>query len=88
VWPHLQEAAEAVTGRHAAVIDSYYVAAVGGPDAPTGSQVVLDPELSLHHRYGADRECLYLLRPDGYVAYRSQPAVAAGLREYLQRVLG
>src|SRR5262249_49356245 len=34
--------------------------------------VVLDPDGALHHRYGAACECLYLIRPDGYVGFRSQ----------------
>jgi 2-polyprenyl-6-methoxyphenol hydroxylase-like FAD-dependent oxidoreductase len=45
--------------------------------------VVLDPEGALHRRYGAGSECLYLIRPDGYVAFRSQPADAAALDAYL-----
>lgn len=46
-----------------------------------------DPELKLHCRYGAESDCLYLIRPDGYIAYRSRPATLSKLREYLKRVL-
>src|SRR5262249_16448705 len=38
------------------------------------ASLLLDPELSLHHKYGASFHCLYLVRPDGYVGFRSQPA--------------
>ncbi len=48
--------------------------------------VVLDPDGALHRRYGAGCECLYLVRPDGYVAFRSQPADAAALDAYLARI--
>jgi 2-polyprenyl-6-methoxyphenol hydroxylase-like FAD-dependent oxidoreductase len=38
--------------------------------------LLLDPQLAIHARYGAGAECLYAIRPDGYVAFRSQPADA------------
>jgi 2-polyprenyl-6-methoxyphenol hydroxylase-like FAD-dependent oxidoreductase len=49
--------------------------------------VLLDPHGAIHKKYGARSECLYLIRPDGYVAYRSQPANGASLLSFLQRVL-
>jgi hypothetical protein len=52
----------------------------------TESGVVLDPEGAFHRRYGAGAECLYLVRPDGYIAYRSQPADGDRLMAYLARV--
>jgi hypothetical protein len=57
-------------------------------EAPAGieGEVVLDPEGTFHRRYGAGAECLYLVRPDGYIAYRSQPADGGKLMEYLARV--
>jgi 2-polyprenyl-6-methoxyphenol hydroxylase-like FAD-dependent oxidoreductase len=48
--------------------------------------VVLDPRFEAHRRYGARSECLYLVRPDGYVAYRCQPADGEKLMAYLARV--
>ncbi|RMG08766.1 MAG: hypothetical protein D6731_21165 [Planctomycetota bacterium] len=36
--------------------------------------VLLDPGGRLHERSGAGSECLYLIRPDGHVGCRSQPA--------------
>jgi 2-polyprenyl-6-methoxyphenol hydroxylase-like FAD-dependent oxidoreductase len=45
-----------------------------------------DSELSAHHRYGAASECLYLIRPDGYVGYRSQPADQPQLSRYLSKI--
>lgn len=48
----------------------------------------LDPSLEFHELYGADASCLFLIRPDGYVALRIIPIRAADLREYLEAVLG
>jgi 2-polyprenyl-6-methoxyphenol hydroxylase-like FAD-dependent oxidoreductase len=46
--------------------------------------VLLDATCQLHHRYGAGSESLYLIRPDGYVGYRSQPARLEDLLAYLE----
>lgn len=51
------------------------------------AQVLLDPKGTLHRRYGAGSECLYLVRPDGYVGFRSQPATWKGLEEHLATLL-
>jgi len=48
--------------------------------------VILDTDRSLHHRFGASAACLYLIRPDGYVGYRSDSADARKLRAYLDRL--
>jgi hypothetical protein len=37
-------------------------------------------------RYGADAECLYLVRPDKYVGFRAQPAEQDSLEDYLRRI--
>lgn len=49
-------------------------------------RVILDADGALHRRYGAKPESLYLLRPDGYIGYRSQPADRYKLAAYLQRI--
>lgn len=38
-----------------------------------------------HRRYGASYECLYLVRPDGYVGFRSQPVEWEALMGFLQK---
>jgi 2-polyprenyl-6-methoxyphenol hydroxylase-like FAD-dependent oxidoreductase len=48
-------------------------------------KVLYDSEHVLHQRYGADAPCLYLIRPDGYIGFRSLPARSAYLREYLAK---
>ncbi|MBX6312998.1 MAG: FAD-dependent monooxygenase [Isosphaeraceae bacterium] len=77
-----------VHDRHAARIRPYLV--IHAPARPEelrwGGDVLLDPDGDLHRRFGAAAECLYLIRPDGYVGYRSQPVDAEKLRTYLGRL--
>ena len=44
----------------------------------------LDPDGALHDALGATVPTLYLIRPDGYVAYRCQPASEESLTAYLE----
>ncbi len=46
---------------------------------------LLDKDGSLHHKYGAAHSCLYLIRPDGYVGFRSQPVDIAQLQKYFEK---
>lgn len=57
-----------------------------GPTSVWKGEVLLDPEGHAHARYGAEEECVYLMRPDGFVGYRSMPIAAQGLRSYLDRL--
>jgi 2-polyprenyl-6-methoxyphenol hydroxylase-like FAD-dependent oxidoreductase len=60
------------------------VPAARRPDhLPDGLDVFLDPERDAHRRYGAAAETLYLVRPDGYIAFRGQPATAEPLLAHL-----
>lgn len=47
--------------------------------------VLLDTDGEIHRRFGARSECLYLVRPDGYVGYRCQPADEHRFTAYLDR---
>ena len=49
--------------------------------------VLHDTEGKIHRRYGAQSPCLYLVRPDKYIAYRCQPVDFERLIAYLDRVL-
>ena len=63
------------------------IAAVKRPESLAwDGPVALDVDRSLHHRFGATAACLYLIRPDGYVGYRSQTADAEKLWAYLERL--
>jgi hypothetical protein len=57
------------------------------PAGMAGRRVLLDPDGETHRRYGATAEALYLVRPDGYVGLRAQPAAADVLERYLGLVL-
>jgi 2-polyprenyl-6-methoxyphenol hydroxylase-like FAD-dependent oxidoreductase len=62
-------------------------AVVPGEQRPSGLSdvdVLLDPDRDVHRRYAAAAESLYLVRPDGYVAFRGQPAGAEPLLTYLR----
>jgi 2-polyprenyl-6-methoxyphenol hydroxylase-like FAD-dependent oxidoreductase len=48
--------------------------------------VLLDEDHSLHCRYGAAHQCLYLIRPDGYVGFRGQPIDFSPLDKIMGKV--
>jgi 2-polyprenyl-6-methoxyphenol hydroxylase-like FAD-dependent oxidoreductase len=57
------------------------------PEAVTWQgSVLLDRQTLCHQHYGASRECLYLIRPDGYIGYRSQSIAISQLKLYLQKL--
>jgi hypothetical protein len=49
---------------------------------PAGVSAIVDREAALARRYGMEAGGLYLIRPDGYVAYRSRSL--SGLESYLR----
>lgn len=53
---------------------------------PESIPVLLDPDGDLEKRYAAATECVYLIRPDLYVGYRSQPADQTKLITYLKTI--
>jgi 2-polyprenyl-6-methoxyphenol hydroxylase-like FAD-dependent oxidoreductase len=87
----LKEIATIVKANYSHVITTHLVLA--GEIAPEelkmvdfADSVLTDPDLSMHQSWGADFASLYLLRPDTYVGYRSQPPDWNHLRQYLERV--
>lgn len=80
--------ARSVRERYGQLIAAHLI--VAGEAPPSGldrdGSLFLDPGHSLHNRYGAGMPCLYLIRPDGYVGYRSQPADAERLFAYLKTI--
>jgi hypothetical protein len=68
------------------IVTHVVVPAARRPAGLDGISVLLDPEGDLELRFGATAECLYLIRPDLYVGYRSQPADLAALERYLGSV--
>jgi 2-polyprenyl-6-methoxyphenol hydroxylase-like FAD-dependent oxidoreductase len=89
-WARLAELAASTRRSHGDLIDAHLVGETHEavpPDLPSGTSIVLDPGRVLHHRYRVRGETLYLIRPDGYVGYRSAPAMPRRFREYLALVL-
>ena len=88
-WHRLAELAQSIESGLDDVINIYFVAVDAGSvpsDPQFRGHVILDPERPLHYRYGAETECMYLIRPDGYVGYRSEPATSSAFHDYLGRI--
>jgi 2-polyprenyl-6-methoxyphenol hydroxylase-like FAD-dependent oxidoreductase len=63
-------------------------AGVAAPSpAVPGAQVWLDVDGRLHRKLHANDRTLLLVRPDGYIGYRCQPADGEALRTYMSRYL-
>ena len=59
---------------------------LGRYEVPVHVHQVATENGSLHRRYGAKTSSLYLVRPDGHVAYRGGAADIIGLKMYLDRL--
>ena len=85
-YTHLLEVARRVEGLLGSTVKTHLI--VGADATPEElsweGSVLLDGSRSLHELYGASAESLYLIRPDGYVGFRGQPAEAEPLIEYLR----
>ncbi|HEY7907223.1 MAG TPA: FAD-dependent monooxygenase [Thermomicrobiales bacterium] len=55
-------------------------------ESPWGGPRYDDPASAAHRRYGITAPALLLIRPDGYIGFRSQPANGNALRDYLDRI--
>lgn len=83
----LQALADAITQAHPERIESHLIVPHELPeDLVIKGDILLDPRGELHHRYGARNACLYVVRPDGYIGFRSQPPDAEALSSYFTRV--
>ena len=84
---HLFELGSRLAAAYSTILKTYLVA--GGFPAlhhPSGSLPVLsDPMNHLHDEYGVDQPCLYLIRPDWYVAFRGPLTNVPDLHSYLER---
>jgi len=89
-YQRLAEIEQWALGRYPELLRSYFVQIVPRPGDPPyvlrEGPMILDRNALLHKTYGARGECLYLIRPDGYVGYRSQPADHQKFADYLARI--
>ena len=86
-WQNLAAIAQAVREQHGDLVQVYTI--VDGSSVPAGlgdSGVLLDTEGAAHHRYQSDLPMLYLIRPDGYIGFRSRPADQSALTAYLTQI--
>lgn len=76
--------------RYPELMQSFFVQIVPGPQERPQllreGPMIFDGGALLHKTYGARGECLYLIRPDGYVGYRGQPADQQKFADYLARI--
>ncbi|MGH2586596.1 MAG: FAD-dependent monooxygenase [Dehalococcoidia bacterium] len=82
----LEQIASQTRERYGDWIETYLV--VPGAEPPKDfdwkGQILFDTENVAHNRYGAAGECLYLIRPDKFVGYRSLPPDWDKLAKYLE----
>ncbi|MBV9232019.1 MAG: FAD-dependent monooxygenase [Chloroflexi bacterium] len=64
---------------------------IAGINPPThltwNGSILLDPQDKLHTIYGAHRQSLYFIRPDGYIGLRSQLTTEEQLFGYMKHIL-
>ncbi|MGO9453640.1 MAG: FAD-dependent monooxygenase [Candidatus Binataceae bacterium] len=84
----LASTAKQIADKYKDNVRTYIVAGGNEPDATAGwnGDAIIDSADTLHRAYHAVSSCAYVIRPDGYIAYRSFPANAARLMEYLGRI--
>jgi 2-polyprenyl-6-methoxyphenol hydroxylase-like FAD-dependent oxidoreductase len=85
-YANLLEIARRVKGLPGNPVKTHLIVGADSPpeDLAWEGSVLLDGSGSLHELYGASAESLYLVRPDGYVGFRGQPAEVGPLIEYLR----
>jgi 3-(3-hydroxy-phenyl)propionate hydroxylase len=84
---HLFELGSRLAAAYSSVLKPYLVAGGFPPlHVATNKLPVLSDAMNhLHDEYGVDQPCLYLIRPDWYVAFRGPLASVPDLHSYLER---
>lgn len=86
---HLVGVADRVAGVVGDDIRACFVLAAGlAPAGLPADRILLDPDVEARQVYGTRSEALYLVRPDGHIGFRGQPAEAPALLAHLRTVYG
>lgn len=86
-YANLDGIAERVQRRYGELVRVHVVVPLAErPAELRAPDVLLDPDGALHACFGCGSEALYLVRPDGYVGFRSQPADEDALSRYLATI--
>ncbi len=87
-WKHLDSVSKAISERYGQEIAVCIVVAGTVASSHISSPITLlyDSSSALHKQFGADRESLYLIRPDMYIGFRSHPIADKPLWKYLQQL--
>jgi hypothetical protein len=83
----LQALADATMHAYPDCIEGHLIVPHELPEDVGGKgEILLDPSGELHHRYGARSACLYVIRPDGYMPFRSEPPDPEALKSYFTQI--
>jgi hypothetical protein len=84
----LREIGRRAEAAYPGVVRSYLIVpAASLPAGADGASVWLDPRGSVRQLFAARESALAVVRPDGYLGYRGEPASWERLRAYLDRYL-
>ena len=76
-----------VADRYGPLIELHSIKPDGAPEGgPDVASKHVDPDLAMHRAFGASVASVVLVRPDGYIAFRNQPADPDALASYLTTI--
>jgi 2-polyprenyl-6-methoxyphenol hydroxylase-like FAD-dependent oxidoreductase len=83
----LLEIGAAIQTQYKTPIQPYIVTVEPPSIGQDNRHMIVDTDKSIHEAYSAWQPCLYLIRPDKYIAYRSQTIDQNLLTQYLDHIL-
>lgn len=88
-YQKLTDIGRIITDKYGQYVNVHLVVADTAPpeDLDWNGSILMDREHYLHKKYGASQSCLYLLRPDWYVAFRGHAEHKEELLAYLAQIL-